>query len=98
LHFDAGIVRGSGVARLFAVLLIVLGSCPFTAPFQTCELTDHGGVLHAGWKAPTDPEDALSLPVASHASHLLFAAADLAECMTAGQLPTHRLLGAVLRL
>jgi hypothetical protein len=98
LHFDAGIVRHSGIARLFAVLLIVLGSCPFTAPFQTCELTDHGGALHSGWKAPTDPDDVLSLPVASHASHLPFTAAELAECIPVGRLPTHRLPGAVLRL
>ena len=98
MHFDASVVRHSGVARLFAVLLIALGICPFTAPFLTCELTDHGGAIHAGWKAPSDPDETLSLPVASHASLPLFTAADLAERVPAGQLPTHRLLSAVLRL
>jgi hypothetical protein len=98
LHFDADIVKHSGVARLFAVLLIVLGICPFTAPFLTCELTDHNGAIHAGGKAPSDPDDALSLPVASLPSPPLLTAADLAECAPAGQRPTHRLLGAVLRL
>jgi hypothetical protein len=91
-------VKHSGVARTFAVLLIVLGICPFTASFLTCELTDHDGAIHAGWKVPTDPDEALSLPEAIHAAQPLFTAADLAECVAPGQLPTHRLLSAVLRL
>jgi len=80
------------------VLLIVLGICPFTAPFVACDLTDHGGPIHPGWKAPTDPDDALALPEASHASHVLLIVADLADGVPAGQLPAHRLLNAVLRL
>jgi hypothetical protein len=98
LHFAPNIVRHSAVARLFAVLLIVVGICPFTAPFLNCELTDHNGTVHGGWTAPSDPDETLSLPVVSQPSHPLFTAADLAECAPAGQLPTDRLLGVVLRL
>jgi len=85
---------------MLALLLIVLGLFPFTSPFSPCDLTNapHDGTLHGGWKAPTDPDEALSLPEPADASHPLFTAVDLAECASADQLPTHRLIDAVLRL
>jgi hypothetical protein len=100
LQCDRSIVRHSTLARFIAVLLIVLGISPFTAPFSTCDLTDahHNGAGQGAWKAPTDPDDALSLPEAAAGSDPLFAFVPAAERVSVSRIDTHRLIIAVLRL
>jgi hypothetical protein len=99
LHFHPNIVRHSGVARLSALVLILLAVSPFTAPFATCDLASaHDGAVHAGWKAPTDPDDAPSLPAPLDRSRPLLMAVGLVEALSAGQPRICRLIVGVLRV
>jgi hypothetical protein len=99
LHLDSNIVRHSGVARLSALLLILLALSPSTAPFATCELASaHDGVVVCGWKAPTDPDEVPSLPAPLDRSHPLLMAVGLVEAVSADQPRTYRLIVGVLRV
>ncbi|HEY7172516.1 MAG TPA: hypothetical protein VH417_16805 [Vicinamibacterales bacterium] len=92
-------MRHSGVARLSALLLILLALSPFTAPFATCELaSDHNGVVHCGWKPPTDPDEAPLLPAPLDRSRPLLMAVGRVEAVLAGQPRTPRLIVGVLRV
>jgi hypothetical protein len=99
LHFDPNIVRHSGAARLSALLLILLALSPFTAPFATCDLASaHDGLVHSGWQAPTDPDEAPSLPAAPDRSRPVLTAVGLVEAVSAGEPRIYRLLVGVLRV
>jgi hypothetical protein len=99
LQFDPNIVRHSGNARLAALVLILLALSPFTAPFATCDLASaRDGVVHSGWQAPTDPDEAPSLPAPLDRSRPVLTAISLVETFSVGQPRKCRLNIDVLRI
>ena len=86
--------------KLIAVWFIVLGVCPFTAPFATCDFDLlHGGATGAtAVKTTTDPDETLALPAAFHFVTPLFSAVAAALVRSVDSSSKTRISPRILRL